>query len=141
MENKSAGFFKHSSGFTLVELLVAITIIGVLSSIVAMGYAGQLKKARDGKRKADLENIRSALEIYRSDCGAYPTSGAFPFGTAFNDCHGNQDMATVPNDPSGGNYSYVQSSSNSYSLCANLEVCSGCPTNLCSSYNYKVTNP
>lgn len=144
MENKSAKFSKHSSGFTLIELMIVIVIIAILSSFTIMSYAGQLKRSRDGKRQADLENIRSALEIYRTDCGHYPPSISFG-GSLVGDggttsCTvTNQYMASVPNDPKSGSYGYV-AGTNTYTLCANLEVCVGCST-YCGTYNYKVSNP
>lgn len=63
---------KRNKGFTLIELMVVIVIIGILAGLTLTGFAGARKVARDGKRKADLEQIRSALEIYRSDRGGYP---------------------------------------------------------------------
>jgi general secretion pathway protein G len=63
-------------GFTLIELLVTIAIISVLSGIGLAAFIGAQKKARDGRRQADLEQIRSALELYRSNegNGLYPGS-------------------------------------------------------------------
>jgi len=65
-------------GFTLIELLVTIAIISVLSGIGLAAFIGVQKKARDGRRQADLEQIRSALELYRSNeddgDGLYPNS-------------------------------------------------------------------
>jgi len=60
------------NGFTLVELIVVIAIIGVLVSLGYTNYQTSLARARDGKRKGDLEQIRSALEMYRTDKGYYP---------------------------------------------------------------------
>lgn len=62
------------NGFTLIELLVVMSIIAVLSGLSLFALRGTRESARDGRRKADLESIRSALEIYRSDCNYYPDS-------------------------------------------------------------------
>lgn len=77
--------YKHSSfsihrstftkGFTLVELMIVVGIIAVLSVAGALSYSAILKRSRDSKRKADIEQIRSALEMYRSDMGFYPNTG------------------------------------------------------------------
>lgn len=63
-------------GFTLVELIIVIAIMAILSSsVVVIAITGNLQKARDSKRKTDLEAFRSALEQYRSDnLGAYPAA-------------------------------------------------------------------
>jgi type II secretion system protein G len=76
MKIKRNKFGLYHSGFTLIELLVVIAIIGVLAatSIALINPLQQFKKARDTKRKADLQQIRSALELYRSDNGTYPVS-------------------------------------------------------------------
>lgn len=65
--------FKKSRGFSMVELLVALSIISLLSYVGFIGFTAQLRKGRDGRRKADLEAIRGALEIYRVDIDQYPT--------------------------------------------------------------------
>jgi len=67
---------KNNKGFTLIELLVASTIIAVLSAIGLVSFINAGKGARDAKRKADLETVRQALVLYRSDNGSYPTGGA-----------------------------------------------------------------
>jgi prepilin-type N-terminal cleavage/methylation domain-containing protein len=63
-------------GFTLIELLVVIAIIGVLSAIGLVSFKGANQKARDSRRAADIQEIRSALEMYKTDSstGTYPDS-------------------------------------------------------------------
>ncbi len=62
-------------GFTFIEILVSVTIIAVLIAIGVASYASVNRRARDAKRKSDLEQIRSALEQYRADNGQYPATG------------------------------------------------------------------
>lgn len=52
--------------FTMIEILVVITIIGVLFGTAVISYSSLTKSSRDARRKADLEQIRAALEMYRS---------------------------------------------------------------------------
>lgn len=54
-------------GFTILELLVVMTIIGILAAIGLASYGGVQQKARDARRKSDLENVARALEMFRSD--------------------------------------------------------------------------
>ena len=128
-------------GFTLIELLVAMTIIAVLLGISLVSYQGARKSARDGKRKADLEQVRSALEMCRTDAGSYPP-GSLSSGSDIT-CSSKTYM-TIPNDPLTGRvYSYT-GTANIYTLCAALEtsseIVSGCDS--CTvGCNYKVTNP
>jgi len=67
-------FAIYKKGFTLIELLIAIAIIGILSSFLLSNYVGVRQRARDGVRKSDLRQVQSALELYRSDQGNYPSS-------------------------------------------------------------------
>lgn len=62
--------------FTLIELLIVITIIGILMALAIASYARTRASARDAKRQSDLEQIKSAAEIYRADNGRYPGFGS-----------------------------------------------------------------
>lgn len=63
---------KKKFGFTFLELVIVIAIMGILTTISASSYSSIVKKSRDSKRKADIEEIRSSLELYRSNNGYYP---------------------------------------------------------------------
>jgi prepilin-type N-terminal cleavage/methylation domain-containing protein len=62
----------YNSGFTLVEVLVVIAIIGILSSIVAINSSEANKQSRDEKRQSDLRSLQSAIEMYKNKYGRYP---------------------------------------------------------------------
>ncbi len=62
-------------GFTLIELLIVIAIIGILSSLLFVNFSGARERARDAKRKTDLQQIKSALQLYYNDFGKFPLSG------------------------------------------------------------------
>ena len=107
---------KH--GFTLIELLVTMSIIAVLAAIGLSSYAFSQKRARDARRKADLESVRSALEIYRADNPAtgYPTAnynGLSGFLTP-------NYVSAMPVDPKNVSpYTYTYTGGgNAYTLCA-----------------------
>lgn len=72
---------KSLSGFTLIELLIVITIIGILAVALLPSVLGAPSRARDAARKADMNNLIGALELYNSDNQGYPAS-AQCFGPA-----------------------------------------------------------
>ncbi len=63
---------KSQKGFTLVELLVVIAIIGILASMLLLQLGVARQRARDAKRIADTNQVRTALELYFDDNGVYP---------------------------------------------------------------------
>jgi len=99
-----------SSGFTLIELLVVIAIIGLLSSIVLASLNSARGKGKDAQRKANLTEVRTALELYYDAHGGYPNSGpnwnsqcgGWTQTTAQNEVPGlvaDKDIAGLPTDP------------------------------------------
>ncbi|MFZ2835796.1 MAG: prepilin-type N-terminal cleavage/methylation domain-containing protein [Candidatus Saccharimonadales bacterium] len=61
------------NGFTIVELLIVIVIIGILAAITIVAYNGIQNRARDAQRKSDLSQIAKALQMYKLDNGSYPS--------------------------------------------------------------------
>ena len=115
----------NSAGFTLIELLVVIAIIAILASLLMSNFIGIRQRARDAQRKSDLQAIRSALEYYRADIGAYPATASFP--TCGSPLTGTVSGNTVtyiqkvPCDPtSASGYQYTLTGT-SYTLRACLE--------------------
>lgn len=68
----------YKKGFTLLELLVVIAVIGILSSVVMTSLGDSKVKARDAVRLRDMDNLKTALNLY------YETYGDFPFSLADN---------------------------------------------------------
>lgn len=130
-----------NAGFTLLELLVVISLIGLLTAIAAVNFQSTNQRARDGKRQADLEQMRTALEIARADSAnnTYPTD--------LNGLVTGSYLPTLPTDPKSFGYSYSPSADyRTYSLCAHLEkgdTSDGCGgTEACGdTCNYQVKNP
>lgn len=154
---------KHNSGgFTLIELLVVVSIIGILVGLSIFGLQGAREASRDSKRKADLEQIRSGLEIYRADCNKYPSgsgnattvlgaSGLKGDGSTAACALTNTYISQIPTDPIDPTNYYVYSgnvSGTTYELCSGLEqtqtgtvTCGAISSCGGASCNYKVTNP
>lgn len=73
-------FVRHR-GFTLVELMVAIAIIGILSSILYANFSDARAQARDKQRMVSLKEVQLALELYKAQNGRYPASGCSSVST------------------------------------------------------------
>ena len=107
-------------GFTLIEVLVVVGIIGLLASVLLVALGPASARGRDTRRVADLGSIQSALEIHFARHGRYPTALAhLTAGIA-----GAPGVArTLPRDPSPAQgYGYCTNAlGNAYVLAANLE--------------------
>jgi prepilin-type N-terminal cleavage/methylation domain-containing protein len=64
---------KNSRGFTIVELLIVIVVIGILAALVITTYNGIQQKARDTERKTDVNALHGQIEAYNAQNGKYPT--------------------------------------------------------------------
>ena len=112
-------------GFTLIELMIVVAIIGLLSTIIITQLGPERGKARDAKRKMDLVQIRTALSLYYSKYGHYPRTpvettswSAFLNSLAkssnsqpwIEDKNGEGSLtefiSTIPVDPAGGGFYY-----------------------------------
>jgi len=80
-------------GFTLIEIMVVVIIIGLLAAIVAPQVIGRVDDAQIEKARADVRSIDSAMKFYRLDNFAYPTTE-----------QGLEALVSKPNDPSVRNW-------------------------------------
>ncbi len=60
-------------GFTIVELLIVIVVIGILAALVLNTFSGVQARARDTERQTDVNSVATQLEVYYNDNGFYPT--------------------------------------------------------------------
>lgn len=136
----------RSKAFTLIELLVVISIIGILIALSMFGLNNARQSGRDAQRKSDLEQVRSALEFRKSECGDYPET--LSSGSAIQCPSSTNNYLIFPSDPdSNRTYGYSYNATlGTYIVCASLETVTVADST-CGSLNcggtcsYHVTNP
>jgi general secretion pathway protein G len=84
---------KQQSGFTLIEIMVVVVIIGILAALVGPRLFGQVDRARVEAAKAEISTIENAMKFYRLDNFTYPSSE-----------QGIEALVTKPNDPNVKNW-------------------------------------
>ncbi|MBP9691549.1 type II secretion system protein [Candidatus Woesebacteria bacterium] len=89
---------KRATGFTLVELIVVIAIIGILATIGMSSYINVQKSSRDVKRAADIKEFRTAIISYVSENGTFPSNSGCLNGWC---CLGHGDAGTCWTTASG----------------------------------------
>lgn len=134
-------------GFSLIELLVVIGIVSIIVAFAAVSYSTINRRSRDTKRKADVEQLRSALEMYRSDNGVYPNTGiSYANVSNLGSTLVSNYLPAIPPDPlSTQFYSYL-ATNNNYGYCLSAKLEGETPTNSCNpdtanSHTFGVKNP
>ena len=120
---------KHMGGFTLLELLVVIGIIGLLMGIAAVSYTAAQGKTRDSRRKQDMKSIQAAMEqaYSASATSVYPVCVDVSPPTNIASDGSTCAIATyfsasvLPVDPGTHDYYFNSSSASAYEVCALLE--------------------
>ncbi|MDB5165170.1 MAG: Type secretion system protein [Candidatus Saccharibacteria bacterium] len=118
---------RHAKGFTIIELLIVIVVIGILAAITTVAFSGIQQRGRDAQRKSDVVAITKALELYYLDNGQYPLgSGSTAINASWSTTADaswvnlkNQlvptYMSSLPSDPTNTQGVFVASSTNNYS--------------------------
>lgn len=108
---------RDSRGFSLIELMIVIVIMGILATLLVPRIMDRPEEARRTKAKLDIKNIESALKLYKLDNGTYPTTEqglealikkpeTTPTPIKWRE-GGYLDSNTVPQDPWGRPYYYT----------------------------------
>lgn len=87
LTNPARSRFAGQAGFTLIEVLVVVVIIGILAAVVVPRFMDEPDKARAVKARQDIQALVTALNMYRLDNQVYPST--------------NQGLAALVNEPSG----------------------------------------
>jgi len=118
--NKSSIINHQSSiakGFTLIELMIVVVILGLLATIVMPKVLSRPEQARRVKAKADIRNIQSALAYFKADTGRFPTTAEGMEGLVANPgvkgYNNDGYLERVPMDPWGHKYVYISPGINS----------------------------
>jgi prepilin-type N-terminal cleavage/methylation domain-containing protein len=126
-------------GFTIIELIVAMVVIGIIAGIVVIGYGSIQRQARDAERTSHMTQIKVALQKYYADNSTYPD--VCP-GGANNACSVDElstvlgpYIEAIPHDPrwdegSGEDYQYIRGDleANAYGLKVTYEDSPTCKT-------------
>jgi general secretion pathway protein G len=112
----------QSKGFTLIELLVTTTIMIVLTTIGLVSYKTASKNSRNAKRKSDLETVRQALVLYRTDNNIYPVGSVFvDMIDVIDDDYLSVTTIKDPKDTGSYVYTYSSADGSTFQICAMLE--------------------
>ncbi len=108
---------RNERGFTLIEIMVVIIILGILASYVAVRITGQTEDARRTQAKVQIETFETALKLYKLDNGSYPSTeqglqalveapstGKLPRNWREG---GYLEKGRIPKDPWGDDYIYL----------------------------------
>lgn len=101
-------------GFTLVELMVVVAIIGILTSIAVMSGSSARKLARDNQRVSDIQLLQLKLEAYRDQNGVYPITLQKLVDSGF--------LTAIPKDPTGTPYDKYAGLTISGNTCVNYHL-------------------
>jgi prepilin-type N-terminal cleavage/methylation domain-containing protein len=135
----------YKKGFTLVELLIVVGLIGILIAITVTSYGTIQKKSRNSRRMNDLKAVQNALEQYASDNnGQYPTTTYDQLDVKY------IPGTTKPSDPKTSClYKQTNPTTSTYTICADLEgigtfdcsaTCNGTAGDGCLDDDYCISN-
>jgi general secretion pathway protein G len=98
-------------GFTLIELMVVVVILGILATLVAPKVMNKPEQARRTKAKVDIRSIQTALNMFKADTGRFPTTAEGLQALVTNPGVKGHDpdgyLERVPTDPWGKKYVYI----------------------------------
>ena len=121
-------YLTKKDGFTIIELLVVVAIIGMLSSLILLQIQEARAKARDVQREQDIKNIQSSMALYVVNNQTYPVTNAIALdGTdpVSQELINKESMPKIPLDPFNRDnyvYTYASADGSTYTLTYYLET-------------------
>lgn len=111
------GIFRNQKGFTFIELMVVIVILGILATIITVNFMDAPDEARQNKARIDITTLEAALKLYKLDNSVYPTTeqglqalveapSSAPLPRKWR-TGGYLEKKNVPKDPWGYEYIYM----------------------------------
>lgn len=129
---------KKQQGFTIVELLIVIVVIGILAALVITTFSGIQQKGRDTERQTDIKALHGQLEAYYAQNGRYPTLADVNSGT-FRSANLKGLDAEALQDPKGSAQTLVAAATaNSYAYVVAPTGCDNTTTD-CAGYTLTAT--
>jgi len=98
---------RSQRGFTLIEIMVVVVIIGLLAAIIAPNVIGNIDKALVTRTQGDIRSIETALNLYRLDNFRYPTTDEGLQVLVAGSGEGKNYLSSVPADPWSNPYLYI----------------------------------
>ncbi|MFY0530041.1 type II secretion system major pseudopilin GspG [Archangium gephyra] len=102
MSDKKTKQQRRRRGMTLIEIMVVITILGLIMAAVGVAVIPKLDEAKQDTARLDIANIQNALKLYYTKKGKYPDTG-----TGLKALVDTQNLEKIPTDPWGNEYVYM----------------------------------
>jgi len=113
MNTKTRNYIRYTlgKGFTLIELMIVVVILGLLATIIMPRILNRPEQARRAKAKIDIRNIESALALFKTDTGRFPTTSegleVLVSNPGIKGYNTDGYLDKTPSDPWGNKYIYV----------------------------------
>ena len=111
---------RRAAGFTLIEVLLVVAILGILAGVVVVNFGGKTERANIGACRTSIKAICTAIDMFEVDTGRLPASLAnLNTSDGSPNWNGPYIRGGVPKDPWGNEFSYTKRSASDYEVASN----------------------